>query len=136
MSRPASRSPTAPATPPTWRAALATFTGLSVDPPVTVAAYLANQAALDATGNIAIADTAADVSASFNTLNADAHVTAITLTDTGTPTLSLTVAQALNDTHALGVITNSSYAVAVADTAADVAANLNGLNADSSRDFG
>ena len=111
-------------------AALTTFTGLSVNAPVTVAGYLANQAALDATGNIAIADTAADVSASFNTLNGDAHVTAIALTDTGTPTLSLTVAQALNDAHALGVITNSSYAVAVADTAADVAANLNGLNAD------
>src|SRR5208283_464849 len=78
--------------------ALTTFTGLSVDPPVTVVQYLASQAALDATGNIEIADTAANVSASFNTLNADAHVTAITLTGTGTPTLSLTVAQALNDT--------------------------------------
>ena len=113
--------------------ALATFMGLSVDPPViTVAAYLANQAALDAAGNIAIADTAANVSGSFDTLSADGHVTAITFTDTGTPTLSLTVAQALNDTRALGAITNASYAIAVADTAANVAANLNALNADSS----
>ena len=113
--------------------ALATFMGLSVDPPViTVAAYLANQAALDAAGNIAIADTAANVSGSFDTLNADGHVTAITLTDTGTPTLSLTATQALDDTHALGAITNASYAIAITDTAADVAANLNALNADSS----
>ena len=110
--------------------ALATFTGLSVNAPVTVAGYLANHAALDAAGNIAIADTAANVSGSFDTLNGDAHVASITLTDTGTPTLSLTAAQALNDTHALGVITNSSYAVGVVDTGADVAANLNGLNAD------
>jgi hypothetical protein len=110
--------------------ALATFTGLSVDPPVTVASYLANQAALDAAGNIAIADTAANVSVSFDTLNGDAHVTAITLTDTGTPTLSLTAAQALNDTQALSAITNASYAIAVSDTAANVVANLNALNAD------
>ena len=115
-----------------WAGALATFTGLSVDPPVTVAAYLANQTALDAAGNIAIADTAANVSGNFDTLNADGHVTAITLTDTGTPTLSLTAAQALNDSHALGAITNPSYAIAITDTAADVAASLNALNADRS----
>src|SRR5208337_4758665 len=51
--------------------------------------------------------------------------------DTGTPTLALTVAQALNDTHALGDITNASYAIAVTDTAANVAANIGALNADS-----
>ena len=108
----------------------ASFSGLSVDPPVTVAYYLANQAALDAAGTIAIADTAANVSANINALNADAQVTAITLTGTGKPTLALTVAQALNDTNALGAITNGSYAIAVTDTPANVAANFDALNAD------
>ena len=110
--------------------AVASFSGLSVDPPVTVAVYLANQAALDAAGNISITDTAADVSASLNALNADADVASITLTNAGTPTLSLTVAPALNDTHALGAITNASYAIAVTGTAAKVSANLDALNAD------
>ena len=111
--------------------ALAAFTGLSVEAPVTVASYLANQAKLDASGNIAIADTAANVSVSFDALNSDAHVASITLTDTGTPTLALTVAQALGDTHGLAAITNSSYAIAVTDTAANVAANIDAINVDS-----
>ena len=107
------------------------FSGLSVDPPVTLADYLANQAALDALGSIAIADTAANVSANIDVLNADAHVTAITLTGTGNASaLALTVAQALNDTNALGAITNGSYAIAVTDTPANVAANFDALNSD------
>ena len=102
----------------------------SVDPPVTVAYYLAHQAALDAAGTIVIADTAADVSASINALNADDEVTAITLTGTGRPTLALTVAQALNDTNALGAITNASYAIDVTDTPANISANFDALNSD------
>ena len=105
------------------------FSGLSVDPPVTVAYYLANQAALDALGSIAIADTAANVSANIDALNADSDVTAITVTGTGTPTLALTVAQALDDMHALGAITNA-YAIDVFDTAANISANFDALNAD------
>ena len=110
--------------------AVKSFSGLSVDPAVTVAYYLANKAALDAAGNIAIADTAANVSANIGALNGDADVTSITLTGTGTPTLALTVAQALDDTHALGAITNASYAIAVTDTAANISANFDALNAD------
>ena len=101
-----------------------------VDSPVTVAYYLANQAALDANGNVVIADTAANVSTNIDALNADADVTSITLTDAGTPTLTLTVAQALDDTQALGAITNASYAISIADTAANVSANIDALNAD------
>ena len=81
-------------------------------------------------GTIAIADTAANVSANIDALNADTDVTAITLTGTGTPTLALTVAQALDDTHALGAITNASYAIDVIDTPANIAANFDALNAD------
>lgn len=54
---------------------------------------------------IAISDTAANVAANLAALNADAHVTSIALTDAGTPALTLTVAQALTDTTALGKIT-------------------------------
>ena len=106
------------------------FTGLSVDQHVTVAQYLANRTAFDATGSISIFDTAASVSTSIDALNSDPQVTAITLTDAGTPTLSLTVAQTLDDTHALTTITNAPYAVSVTDSAAAVSANLNALNAD------
>ncbi len=48
----------------------------------------------------------------------------------GTPLLGLSVAQALDDTHALSAITNSSYQIAVTDTGANVAANFDALNAD------
>ena len=78
--------------------AVTSFSSLSVDAAVTVAYYLANKATLDAAGNIAIADTAANVSANIGALNGDADVTSISLTGTGTPTLALTVAQALDDT--------------------------------------
>ena len=110
--------------------AVTSFSSLSVDAAVTVAYYLANKATLDAAGNIAIADTAANVSANIGALNGDADVTSISLTGTGTPTLALTVAQALDDTHALGAITNASYAIAVTDTAANISANFDALNAD------
>ena len=110
--------------------AVTSFSGLSVDPVATVAYYLANKATLDAAGAIAIADTAANVSANIDALNSDAKVTSIALTDSGTPTLALTVEQTLNDTHALGAIANASYAIAIADTGANISANFDALNAD------
>ena len=96
--------------------------------PTTVASYIAHQTALDAGGDIAIADTAAAISASFDALNADANVSSITLTDGGT--LELTAAEALGDTHALSAITNASYAIAVVDSAANISANFDALNED------
>ncbi len=110
--------------------AIATFAGISVNRSVTVAGYLTNQAALDAGGNITIADTAANVSGSVDALNADTHVSSITLTDTGTPTLGLSIAQALGDTRALGTMTNPSYTIAVTDSAATLSANIDALNSD------
>ena len=79
---------------------------------------------------IAVADTAAAVSSGIDALNADTHVTSITLTDAGTPTLTLTANQVAHDTAALGEITNSAYAVAVVDTAVNVVENFDALAAD------
>ena len=91
--------------------------GAYVSGQVTVADYLANQAALDAAGSVTISDTAANVSSAIDTINADTHVSAITLL--GATQLDLTAAQALGDTLALGDITNASYGVTVTDTGAD-----------------
>ena len=54
---------------------------------------------------IAISDTAANVAANLAALYADALVSSFALSDAGTPALTLTVAQALTDTTALGKIT-------------------------------
>jgi hypothetical protein len=113
----------------TLAGAVTTFSGLSIVESVTVAYYLANQAALDAGGTVTISDTAANVASAIDTLNADTHVSAITLL--GSTNLSLDVAQALGDTRALNAITNSSYGVTVTDTGANVSANFDALNADS-----
>jgi hypothetical protein len=78
-----------------------------------VADYLANQASLDSRREgIVIYDSAANVSAYFNVLNEDTHVSQIILSD-AQPTLTLTAMQAIGDTSTLEKITNSSYAVAV-----------------------
>ena len=77
-----------------------------------------------------VADTAAEVSDHFDALNSDTKVSSITLTDHDTPTLYLTVAQALNDTTALGEITNTNYQIFIVDTAADVAGAIDALNGD------
>jgi hypothetical protein len=84
--------------------------------------YIANKAALDATSGFGVADSAANVGSVFNTLNVDAVVHSITLTDPGVPILPLTLAEALGDATAFGKITNSTYAIAVVDTQADFAA--------------
>ena len=88
-------------------------------------------------------------------MNADANITSITLTDGGTATLYLTLSQTELDTTALSEITNASYLLvvngaysvadflanqsdldgqsggfAVSDTAANISANFDILNAD------
>ena len=82
---------------------------------------------------IAISDTAADVGKNFDALNADSQVGSITLTDPGAPTLTLSVEQALDDTLALGKITNPNYQLDISDSAADVAAHIDALNAELTR---
>ena len=87
---------------------------------VSAATFLADQPTLDKiVGGFAISDTAADVAANLNALNGDSHVTSIALTDGGTPVLTISIAEALNDTRALGEIT-SLHTIALADTAADI----------------
>ena len=92
----------------------------SAPPGYSVAYYLANQTTLDASGNIAIADTAVNVAANLDALNADSHIASIALTDGGTPTLTLSVEQAVNDRAALAKIV-SAYTASVADTAVNIA---------------
>ncbi|HZL00284.1 MAG TPA: hypothetical protein VFC47_10315, partial [Caulobacteraceae bacterium] len=98
---------------------------------------------------LSVIDTAANIGAGFDALNADSHVTSISFTDGGTPTLTLGAAQYLTDTGALGAVTEAHdlaitgvavsqiatftpiagvTSIAVADTAANVAADLDNLN--------
>ena len=79
---------------------------------VTVAYYLQNQAALDAAGPISIVDGAAPIAAHFDELNADPEVTSITLSGVGGNVLTLTLAQALNDTHALAALASLAHLTA------------------------
>ena len=87
--------------------------------PVVVPAstFLADQPTLDKiAGGFAIADTAVDIAQNLDALNADANITAIALTDAGTPTLSLSIEEALNDTSALSEIA-SPHTTVIADSA-------------------
>jgi hypothetical protein len=102
----------------------------SLGPPVSVGDFLANQGSLDSSGDgIPVSDTAANVAANLDALNGDANVSAISLTDTGTPTLNLSATQAAFDTTALGKISNAGYSISISDAAANVAATLDQLNA-------
>ena len=96
-----------------------------------VAQFLANQGSLDeTTGGFVIEDLVADVTADLAAINADPNVMAIGLTGGGgTPTFTLSVAQALDDLEALGVIVGP-YDIAISDLAANVAANIDTLDVD------
>ena len=101
--------------------------------------------------SITVSDSLANVNAAFTALSADGKLSSITLTDTNTPTLSLTATQFSADTAVLAKITskynlvvsgaltssaNSLQANAavtsftVADSSANVVANIGALNAD------
>lgn len=115
---------------------LANASALSGNPQVkstivldTVANVLANAASLQGDVTV-VSDTVANVSAALDALNSSTSISAIELSDSGTPTLTLTVGQALGDTAALGKIANSSYSVNISDTTADVAAHLDALASD------
>src|SRR5271165_3906503 len=84
---------------------------------VSVATFLADQSALDKiVGGFAISDTALDVALDLNALNADTNITSIALRDGGTPTLSLSIGEALDDKLALSEIT-SPHTTVIADSA-------------------
>ena len=75
--------------------------------------------------NVAVTDSAANVAAnidSLQTLLTGGQLTSVALTDGGTPTLTITAAQAVNDQGVLGSL--GSYNIAIADTAADIVNNL------------
>ena len=78
---------------------------------ITVRQITSDAAALALTSNangsayaLAVKDSTANVSAAFGALDDDSHVTSIVLTDSGTPALTLSAAQALGDTAALAEI--------------------------------
>src|SRR5262249_2913732 len=100
---------------------------------LTVAQALDDDLALDGIANanwtIAISDTAANVATDIDLLNSDAAITAISLTDNGTPALQLSLAQALADTETLSKITNQNYNIKVVGSAADVSTNIDALQA-------
>jgi len=79
----------------------------------------------------AVNDSAANVSANLDTLQQVAsagELGTITLTDSGTPALTLSVAQITSDAAVLKAI-SGPYTLAVTDTAANVAADLDSLQA-------
>jgi hypothetical protein len=76
--------------------------------------------------HVAVSDTAANISAAFNALNANIHVDKIVISPTAA--LTLTAGQVANDTTALGEI-SGSYSIHVSDTAANVTTNLDALQA-------
>jgi hypothetical protein len=91
---------------------------------------------VDQNGNaytLRVEDLAANLSgAAFDSLNGNSHVTSIVISDNNAVVLS--VSQLENDTRALGELSNlngSPYALTITDTAADIAADLSGLNGSS-----
>ncbi|MBR0900708.1 hypothetical protein JQ616_37630, partial [Bradyrhizobium tropiciagri] len=75
----------------------------------------------------AVSDTAANVSANIAALNASAHLGSITLTDAGTPALTLTSAQLANDLMTLSKISNPAFNITVSDTGATLTAQTGTL---------
>jgi Ca2+-binding RTX toxin-like protein len=75
-----------------------------------------------------VTDTAANVSANFDSLDAAvALISSITLSDGGKPNLDLTVSQVLNDQTLIGEIAPGSYNLVLSDSALQVGAYLNSL---------
>ena len=77
---------------------------------------------------LAVSDTAADITAGLNGLNGS-HIASITISDNGA--IGVSVAQLTSDAAAISKLANANatpYELAVTDTAADITAGLNGLN--------
>src|SRR5271165_4850423 len=88
---------------------------------VTVDYYLNNKAALDAAGPVSIIDGAAHVAAHLDELNADPQLSSISLSGVGGNVLTLILAQALNDIHALAVLAKP-FSIAVTSSSAAIEA--------------
>ncbi|HQT80056.1 MAG TPA: hypothetical protein PLD10_23700, partial [Rhodopila sp.] len=86
-------------------------------------ATAADAAALQADSNVAsftVADTAANVVAALDGLQADSHLSSVSLTDSGTPTLTISATQFANDTAALDKLTGNYNLVVTGVSAAAV----------------
>jgi PII-like signaling protein len=82
--------------------------------------------------HVAVLDTASAISAAFGALNANSHVDKIVVADSSTNEVTITAAQAANDTIALNELfkadgTTQAH-VAVSDTAAAISSALDALN--------
>ena len=89
-----------------------------------VIAHGATLASLAATATIA--DTAANVNAALDGLEAiHAVVSTVSLSDAGTPTLQVSIAQLATDSNVLAAIVTSHY-LSASDTAADIQADIAG----------
>ncbi|HEX4860635.1 MAG TPA: bluetail domain-containing putative surface protein, partial [Rhizomicrobium sp.] len=91
--------------------------------------YVANGSAL---ANVKVADTAAGISAAFDTLNGSAQVNKIVVTNSAGHEVTISVAQVGADTTAISELFNADGTtpahVAVSDTAANISAALAALN--------
>ena len=96
---------------------------------VSISTFTADQGALNKIGGgFYISDSAANISASLNALN-DANINTISVSDNGA--VGVSVAELTSDATAISELANqngTAYQLAVADTAADIAAGLNGLD--------
>ena len=105
---------------------------ISLPIPATVADYLDAPSLYDAiTGGFAISDTAANISASLNSLN-DTRLNSITISDNGA--VVATVAQLTSDATELGKLKNANatpYQLAITDSLPDIVNDLSGLNGNS-----
>ncbi|HTQ13613.1 MAG TPA: calcium-binding protein [Rhizomicrobium sp.] len=81
---------------------------------------------------VAVTDSAANITAAFDSLNGNTQVDKIVVTDSASAQVSVTVAQLTSDATALGELFKADGAtpatVTVADTAANVTGALNSLN--------
>jgi hypothetical protein len=95
----------------------------------TVAGVTANAALLNSlNANVAIIDTALHVAAAIDALAQIHGLSHVTLSDAGTPTLVLSVAQTTNDGAVLSAITGQNYTVTLTDTAAALQTDLTSAN--------
>ena len=102
-----------------------------------VSGVTANGAASTLSGNskiasISISDTAANIASNLNTLQANvAKITAVTRTDSAA--LSLSATQVVSDATILSKINSGSYTLAITDSSANIASNLDALQASASK---
>ena len=99
---------------------------------VSMATYNADRAALDLiTGGFEISDTAANISVGLGTLESDADVSAIIISNNSA--VAVTVAQLTSDSVDISKLANangSAYKLAVSDTSANLSAGLSILEAE------